>query len=194
MPAAAPLLRVFDYPLALSDNASAAAPALGPALIVLYHRERNTRSAQAPAIHHGDLTMRGVKRLVVATVAALATGAVANAGNLTFLAESPSGHFNSEDVRLQREAAKSLLLQGEVGASREWHNPQSTAAGKITVTKVFKSTEGFPCKKLRFDNSAEGWHGRASYAICEIHPGDWKLHSQATPAPSKPASPDKGAN
>jgi hypothetical protein len=138
--------------------------------------------------------MRGVKRLVVATVIALATGVVADASNLSFLANTPSGHFNSEDMRLLREAAMDLLLHEDVGASRDWRNPQSTASGKIKITKAFKSTDGFLCKVLRIDNSAADWHGRATYPVCEIHPGDWKIHTEAKSAAEQPESPDKGAH
>jgi len=137
-----------------------------------------------------------MNRLVVATMLALATGVAGNAGNLSFLANTPSAHFNDEDRRLLREAAMSLLLHEDVGASREWRNPQSSASGKIKITKAFDSTDGFKCKVLRVDNSAGGWQGRASYAVCEIHPGEWKLHPDAKPnSPAKkPESPDKTVN
>ena len=98
---------------------------------------------------------------------------------------SSIAHFNDEDVRLLREAALSLLLHEEVGASGEWHNPSSTDSGKVNIAKAFSSTDGFRCEVLRVDNSAAGWHGRASYAVCEIHPGDWKLHPDARPKPSE---------
>jgi hypothetical protein len=131
---------------------------------------------------------------LAATIAVFASRVAASAtANLSFMANTPIAHFNEEDVRLLREAALSLLLHEEVGASRAWHNPNSTASGKIKITKAFESTEGFRCEVLRIDNSAAGWNGRASYAVCEIHPGDWKLHPDAKPKPSekKPESPIK---
>ncbi len=88
-------------------------------------------------------------------------------------------------MRLLREVALTLLLHEEVGASGEWRNLSSTASGKVKITKAFESTDGFRCAVLRVDNSAAGWHGRASYAGCEIHPGDWKLQPDATPKPSE---------
>jgi len=135
-----------------------------------------------------------VMRALAATIAVFASSVAAPAtANLSFMANTPIAHFNEADVRLLREAALSMLLHGEVGASSEWRNPDSTASGKIKITKAFESTEGFRCEVLRIDNSAEGWNGRASYAVCEIHPGDWKLHPGAKPKPSEkqPESPIK---
>lgn len=137
--------------------------------------------------------MRGTRTLLVATAVALTTGVVAEAGNLSFLANSPSGHFSSEDVRLLRETALQLLLHEEVGATRTWHNPHSTASGEITIVKLFESADGFLCKVLLIKNSAGGWHGRATYPVCEIHPGDWKLHAGAVPAAKTPESPNNSA-
>ncbi len=133
-------------------------------------------------------------RVVPALFAALAlcaTRVAAPTTNLSFLANSPMFHFNAEDTRLQREAALSLLMQGDVGASREWRNPDSTASGTLKITKAFESADGFKCAVLRIDNSAAGVHGRSSHTVCEIHPGDWKLHPDAKPKPAEkqPESP-----
>jgi hypothetical protein len=138
--------------------------------------------------------VNGIKALVLAILAAFATSIAAVAANLNFLADSPTSHFNEEDVRLLREAAMSLLMDETVGASREWRNPHSTASGKLRITKAFESTDGFKCKVLRSDTSAAGLNGRATFAICEIQPGDWKLHPDAKPAAKIPESPEKGVN
>lgn len=113
---------------------------------------------------------------------ALGLAATAIAGNLSFLASAPAGKFNDEDLRIQREAALDLLRDGKVGDNREWHNPDSTAKGTITVTKIFRSEEGFHCKTLHLENFAEGLKGRASFPVCEIEAGSWQIHADATPA------------
>lgn len=104
------------------------------------------------------------------------------AGDLSFLKTSPASKFNDEDVRLMNAAVTNLLQNGTVGQSQDWANPNSTAKGTITVVKMFKSVEGFPCKSLRVANSAGGWHDKATYPVCEIQPGDWKIYTSAKPA------------
>jgi len=104
------------------------------------------------------------------------------AGDLSFLKNSPESKFNDDDVRIMNAAAKSLLKDGTAGQSQDWANPNSTAKGTITIVKMFQSVEGFSCKSLRVDNSAGGWHGQATYPVCEVHPGDWKIYTSAKPA------------
>jgi surface antigen len=114
----------------------------------------------------------------------LLAGGAALAGNLSFLNDTAASKFNDDDVRLLQATAMSLLKDGTAGQSQTWANPNSTAKGTITVVKVFQSTEGFACKSLRIENSAAGWHGRSTYPVCQIPPGDWKIYSGAKPAPA----------
>jgi 17 kDa outer membrane surface antigen len=129
--------------------------------------------------------------VLFAALTLCATRVAAPTTNLSFLANSPVFHFTAEDTRLLRAAALSLLVQGDVGATREWRNPDTTASGTLKITKAFESTEGFRCEVLRVENSAAGVQGRASHTVCEIHPGEWKLHPDAKPKPAekKPESP-----
>jgi hypothetical protein len=102
------------------------------------------------------------------------------AAGLDFLSKSAEGKFNDEDVRILKATALALLNDGVVGQSQHWANPNTTASGTLTVVKVFQSTENFPCKSLRVENSAEGLHNRATFPVCEVQ-GKWKIHSQARP-------------
>ncbi len=102
------------------------------------------------------------------------------AGSLSFLSKSAEGKFNDDDVRILQATALGLLSSGVLGQSQDWSNPNSTAHGTITIVKVFKSTEGYSCKSLRVENSASGGlHNKATFPVCEVHPGDWKIHTQA---------------
>jgi surface antigen len=122
-------------------------------------------------------------RAIGMLLAALCINGMAHAGNLSFLSNSAASRFNDDDVRIMQTTAFNLLKDGTAGQSQDWANPNSTAKGTITVVKVFKSTEGFACKSLRLENSAGGWHGRSTYAVCQIPPGDdWKIYSGAKPA------------
>ena len=107
----------------------------------------------------------------------------AHAGNLSFLNDTAMSKFNDDDVRIMQETVFSLLKDGTAGQSQSWANPKSTAKGTITVTNVFQSTEGFACKTIRIENSAQGLQGRSTYPVCRIPPGDdWKIYSGAKPA------------
>jgi hypothetical protein len=128
--------------------------------------------------------MRAFRGIGLALVSLLlAAPPAVRAASLGFLSNTVASKFNDDDVRILQSTALSLLTDGVAGQSQEWANPNSTAKGKLTIVKVFRSTEGFLCKSLRAENSARGLHGVATYPVCEIHPGDWKLHSQAKPAP-----------
>jgi hypothetical protein len=118
---------------------------------------------------------------IMVTAVLLAGPRDASAASLGFLSKSAEGKFNDEDVRILRATALSLLKDGVIGQSLDWSNPNSTAHGTLKIVKVFQSTEGFSCKSLRVENSASGLHNRATYPVCEIHPGDWKIHTQARP-------------
>jgi hypothetical protein len=98
-----------------------------------------------------------------------------------FFSKSPAGKFNDEDVRILGDTALILLNEGALGQSQDWSNPNSTARGTITVVKVFRSKEGYSCKSLRLENTVAGLHRRATFPVCEVNPGDWKIHSQAKP-------------
>jgi surface antigen len=119
---------------------------------------------------------------VGAAIALFSLNSGAVAGDLSFLKNSPESKFNADDVRIMNTTAKNLLNGGTVGQSQDWANPNSTAKGTITVVKMFQSAEGFSCKSLRVDNSAGGWQGQATYPVCEVQPGTWKIYTSAKPA------------
>ncbi len=128
-----------------------------------------------------DLTLRALIVCVLATTVLLAVPSGAFAASLGFLSKSAEGKFNDDDVRILQATALSLLSDGALGQSQDWANPNSTAHGTLTIVKVFRSTEGFSCKSLRVENNAAGLHSRATFPVCEIHTGDWKIHTQAEP-------------
>jgi hypothetical protein len=129
-------------------------------------------------------------RSIGVLLAVAAFGGMANAGNLSFLNNSAASKLSEEDVQIMQTTAFNLLKDGTVGQSQEWSNPNSTAKGKVTVVKVFQSTEGFACKTIRLENSAGGWHDRSTYPVCQIPPEGWKIYTGAKPAPATaPSAP-----
>lgn len=123
-------------------------------------------------------------RDVAFSLLVLAFGVSADASNLGFLNDSPSARFSEADFRLLEAAALELLKDGVKGNVKQWSNPEATAAGKLTVIDVFKSSEGFSCKTILFENRAGQRQGRATYPICETRPGDWQIHAAAVPSPA----------
>jgi hypothetical protein len=128
-----------------------------------------------------NLRLREFIACIMITAVLLVAARGASAASLGFLSRSAEGKFNDEDVRILQETALSLLNDGVIGQSQEWSNPNSTAHGTLKIVKVFQSTEGFSCKSLRVENSASGLHNRATYPVCEVRPGNWKIHTQAKP-------------
>jgi len=132
-------------------------------------------------------TSRKILRLYELTVCIMVIGVLlagprdASAASLGFLSRSAEGKFNDEDVRILQATALTLLNDGVLGQGMDWSNPNSTAHGTLKIVKVFQSTEGFSCKSLRVENRASGLQNRATYPVCEVHPGDWKIHTQAKP-------------
>jgi surface antigen len=125
---------------------------------------------------------RLVRNALLTGLLALTYAAGASAVELGFLVNTVAAKLNEQDMKLMRQAALDLLKDGEVGASRDWANPKSTATGKITVVKIFKSTEGYACKSLRSAASAGGLRGQDVYRVCEVRPGTWRIYAGARPA------------
>lgn len=142
---------------------------------------------QTVTTRKGGRTKKSAQRIrlgfvfVVAVLAGFASSA-SMAANFSFLNRSVAAKFDAEDHRLQADTAMALLKQGAVGDSKDWENPKTSANGTISVMKIFVSSEGFACKSLRVRSSAAGRKGQATYSVCEIKPGEWKIHSAAKPA------------
>ena len=67
--------------------------------------------------------------LAVATVVTGCTAVItAFAGNLSFLADSPLGHFNSDDMALMRENANKVLEATDANAKQSWSNARTLFA------------------------------------------------------------------
>jgi hypothetical protein len=129
-----------------------------------------------------SLRLYGLVVGIMLTAVLLAGPRDASAASLGFLSRSAEGKFNDEDVRILQATALTLLNGGVLGQSQDWSNPNSTAHGTLKIVKVFQSAEGFSCKSLRVENNASGLQNRATYPVCEVRPGDWKIHTQAAPA------------
>jgi surface antigen len=108
------------------------------------------------------------------------TGGV-SASTLSFLKDSPIGHFNEVDVKLMKSAATTLLDDGDKGAAREWKNTATGNSGRIEVKASFETADGRKCKRLLVINRAKDVEGRATYPVCKAPDGSWRLDESAEP-------------
>jgi hypothetical protein len=120
--------------------------------------------------------------LAVATVVTGCTAVItAFAGNLSFLADSPLGHFNSDDMALMRENANKVLEAPDANSQQSWSNAKTGASGLAQVREQFTAANGTPCKRLRIVNRVKGLESDATYTVCKSADG-WIFNADAAPA------------
>jgi len=116
---------------------------------------------------------------LIAGCTALSTG---SAGNLSFLADTPVAHFNSDDMALMRENANKALESADVNTQQTWSNPKTGASGIVQVREQFTAANGTPCKRLRIVNRVRGLRSDATYTVCRSADRDWVFNADAAPA------------
>jgi len=105
------------------------------------------------------------------------------AGNLSFLQDSPSSYFRGDDADLMMKNAQAALDSSDPNAKRSWSNPKTGASGFARVTGHFTATDGAPCKRVRIGNQAGGLQGEGTYTLCKYQGRGWVFNSEAQPAP-----------
>jgi hypothetical protein len=106
----------------------------------------------------------------------------AAAGNLSFLADSPVSHFNSDDTELMRQNATKVLDAPDASSKQSWSNPKTGASGMAQVRGQFTATDGTPCKRLRIVNKVKGLESDATYTVCKYPDRGWIMNADAAPA------------
>ena len=123
------------------------------------------------------------RRLAAATLVAGGAAVItASAGNLSFLADTPVGHFNSEDMALMQENANKVLDSADANSKQSWSNARTGASGMAQVRGQFTSAKCAPCKRLRVVNRFSGLQSDATYTVCKSADGDWIFNAHAAPA------------
>ncbi len=107
------------------------------------------------------------------------------AGNLSFLKDAPTASFDKTDIGLMKTAAREMLEEGDVGAVREWKNAETGHSGRIEVRKVFETTDGRRCKRLRVINRAKSEEAYVTQPLCRGPEGEWMRDESAEPRSSK---------
>jgi hypothetical protein len=120
--------------------------------------------------------------LAAALIAGCAAAITASAGNLSFLADSPVSHFNSDDMDLMRENAIKVLDEPGTGSKQAWSNAKTGNSGMAQVRGQFTASNGTPCKRLRIVNKAKGLESDATYTVCKSADRGWIFDADASPA------------
>jgi len=106
----------------------------------------------------------------------------AYAGNLSFLADTPVAHFNSEDLALMKETANKVLDSPDTNSQQSWSNPRTRSSGMAQVRGEFTAANGTPCRRLRIVNRARGLESDATYTVCKTADRGWIFNADAAPA------------
>jgi len=101
----------------------------------------------------------------------------ASAGNLSFLADSPVGHFNPDDMELMRQNAMKVLDASGANSQQSWSNARTGASGMAQVREQFTASNG-----LRIVNRVKGLESDATYTVCKSADQGWIFNANAAPA------------
>jgi len=104
--------------------------------------------------------------------------------NLGELRDAPSAKFQHADFDLLWTTVDEVS-KAKVGTSKTWENAATGAGGTIKLLKVFNSTDGRDCRRLRVDNHAKSLKGSTKQTVCATPEGKWVLDAGAKPAPAK---------
>jgi len=113
----------------------------------------------------------GMRLAVLAAL--LAAGGAAAAAGFGFLADTPVGRFNDEDLRRMNAAIDRALAAGDPKAVERWSNDQTGSSGEVSTQRAF-THDGQPCRDLRVVNRHRRQENSGIYTLCRAGT-DWKL-------------------
>jgi hypothetical protein len=102
--------------------------------------------------------------------------------NLGNLRDAPASKFQPADFEMLW-ATIDEASRGKVGDARSWENAATGNGGTIKLLKVFKSTDGRQCRRLRMDNHANSLKGSTKQTVCATPEGKWMLDADARAPP-----------
>jgi surface antigen len=103
-------------------------------------------------------------------------GVSAQVGEKTF-ENTAMAKFNEADLALLKAAAIEVLNDPSPQASQAWANSDNGHHGVIRFVKAFEAEGGRHCKRLRFDNFADGLNGTVRFNVCRAAGEKWRLDS-----------------
>lgn len=108
--------------------------------------------------------------LAVALLAGPVTAAAAGFG---FLADSPIGKFNEDDLKLMNGAIDKALAGNELGVRTSWVNEKTGSSGEVTPQRAFERG-GRACREVKIINRHKMLEASGVYTMCR-EDGQWKL-------------------
>jgi len=121
-----------------------------------------------------------VSLLIMVAGAGDAAHAQANLGELR---DAPSAKFQAADFDMLWATVDEVSRGKQIGASKSWENGATGNGGTIKLLKVFSSTDGRDCRRLRVDNHAKSLKGSTKQTVCAAPDGKWVLDAGAKPGP-----------
>lgn len=115
---------------------------------------------------------RSLQRLAIAAVL-LAAGGAAGAAGFGFLADSPMGKFNEDDLKLMNGAIERALTAVEIGTTVRWANDKTSSSGEVAAQRAFE-LGGRACRDLKVVNRHRRLEASGIYTMCR-EDGQWKL-------------------
>ena len=114
------------------------------------------------------------KSILLAIVLSLFV-ANAYAINLMFMSkQSPGRKFSDEDWQHFDQAIAHTLKHVDDGASYDWDNPASPAAGTLEVLES-TTVNKMPCRRMRLTNTYNQLRGVSEFVFCKRADGEWKV-------------------
>jgi len=95
-------------------------------------------------------------------------------GAYGWLKTTPMGNLDESDRPLFGDALGSLLEQGQMRDTKEWDNPKNKHGGKMTILRIFESSDGKSCKRVHFHSKVGGYSGASQYDLCRDSEGGWR--------------------
>lgn len=116
------------------------------------------------------------KRFPILVLTSLLVGfPAASAMNLIpLLRDTPAELFTEQDYALFDGALRKALDELTTDGVAQWENPQTRAAGSVTVGQEFERA-GSPCKRLRVESRANHRVGHTTFDFCRQADGRWVL-------------------
>ena len=112
-----------------------------------------------------------LKKIAAATL--LVGSGVVMAAGFGFLADSPMGKFNEDDLKLMNGAIDKALTAPEIGARTSWSNARSGSSGEVTPQRVLERNAR-PCREVKIVNRHKTLEASGIYTMCRDD-GRWKL-------------------
>jgi surface antigen len=89
----------------------------------------------------------------------------------------PMTQFDDQDRKLLKEATLEVLNSPDSKVSKSWENSATGHHGVVSLVSSYHSPDGRECRRLQFDNFAEGLTGSSKFNICRAPGNAWRLDS-----------------